>query len=199
MTENNQMQQKIKKAAYDKEWAMKNQEKLKAYRKDYNQKTKSLRKAKYEAHKKENPEYLRHHSRLYKQRHSEKIKKQTKIYNELNKSKRRLYYKNREQTDFLFACKQKLRRAVYSAFRRIKENKPTNTLQLLGCSWEEAKAHFESKFQEGMTWQNHGEWHIDHIRPVASFAEHELHLMNHISNLQPLWASVNMNKKHKYE
>jgi hypothetical protein len=191
-------QQKAKKAEYDKLWAEKNQEKLKAYRKEYNSKTKEKRKNRYEKIKQENPKYLSNHSKLYKQRHSEKIKTQTKNYNKKHKDRRREYYKNKEKTDFLFAAKQNLRRAVQSSFQRIKQNKPTNTINLLGCTWEEAKAHFESLFQEGMTWENHGEWHIDHIRPVSLFTETDMHLMNHISNLQPLWAKDNLTKKDKY-
>ena len=100
----------------------------------------------------------------------------------------------------------KLRSAVNTAFKRIRQNKPTDTLKLLGCTWEEAKAHFESLFQEGMTWENHGrgegKWHIDHIRPVASFSgasEEELKQMNHISNLQPLWAADNLSKSDKWD
>jgi hypothetical protein len=102
--------------------------------------------------------------------------------------------------------KNKLRNAVLTAFKRIGQNKPTNTLKLLGCTWEEAKAHFESLFLEGMTWENHGrgegKWHIDHIRPVASFkgaSEEELKQMNHISNLQPLWSADNIRKGDKWD
>ena len=100
----------------------------------------------------------------------------------------------------------KLRSAVSNAFKRIRQNKPTDTLDLLGCTWEEAKAHIENLFQEGMTWENHGrgegKWQIDHIRPVASFkgaSEEELKQMNHISNLQPLWAADNRSKSDKWE
>lgn len=100
----------------------------------------------------------------------------------------------------------KLRSAVYSAFKRIRQNKPTDTIALLGCTWEEAKAHIESLFQEGMTWENHGrgdgKWQIDHIRPVASFkgaSEEELKQMNHISNLQPLWTADNLSKSDKWD
>ena len=106
--------------------------------------------------------------------------------------------KEKKKTDPLYAAQHKLRKAVQSAFARIKKNKPADTLELLGCTWEEAKAHFESLFQEGMTWENHGmgddKWHIDHIRPVCSFEDHELHLMNHISNLRPLWQKDNLSK-----
>jgi hypothetical protein len=100
----------------------------------------------------------------------------------------------------------KLRSAVSMAFKRIGQNKPTDTITLLGCTWEEAKAHIESLFQEGMTWENHGrgdgKWQIDHIRPVASFkgaSEEELKQMNHISNLQPLWSADNIRKGDKWD
>ena len=102
--------------------------------------------------------------------------------------------------------KNKLRNAVRTAFKRIGQNKPTDTLNLLGCTWEEAKAHFERLFLEGMTWENHGrgegKWQIDHIRPVASFkgaSEEELKRMNHISNLQPLWTADNLSKSDKWD
>ena len=101
-------------------------------------------------------------------------------------------------SDPLFAAKTKLRSAVRAAFKRIGSNKPTNTETLLGCSWEEAKAHFEKLFTEGMSWANHGEWHIDHIQPVSDWKEDELHLMNHITNLQPLWASENRKKSDSF-
>lgn len=106
------------------------------------------------------------------------------------------YKKQREQIDPLFAAIQKIRHAVRAAFKRIKKNKPTNTLELLGCSWEEAKEHFERLFQPGMTWSNHGTngWHIDHIKPIADFNEHELHLANLIENLQPLWSEDHKRK-----
>jgi hypothetical protein len=46
-----------------------------------------------------------------------------------------------------------------------------------------------------MTWDNHGEWHYDHIYPV-SLAENETHLieLNHYTNFQPLWAIDNIQK-----
>ena len=66
-------------------------------------------------------------------------------------------------------------------------------------SWEELKSHLESQFQPGMTWDNHGEWHIDHIRPRASFNYTtpecpEFKECWALSNLQPLWAADNIRK-----
>ena len=145
-----------------------------------------------------NREKARERTKDYRRRNAEKVKQKSKQYIQENKQRVRLYHENyrkrRTKEDPLFAAKLKLRKCVNAAFERIKKNKPANTETLLGCSWEEAKAHFEKLFTEGMSWDNHGEWHIDHIRPVSDWKEDELHLMNHISNLQPLWAKDNYSK-----
>lgn len=66
-------------------------------------------------------------------------------------------------------------------------------------SRDELKEHLEPKFQPGMTWDNHGEWHIDHIRPRASFnyttpERPEFKECWALSDLQPLWAADNIRK-----
>lgn len=78
--------------------------------------------------------------------------------------------------------------------------KPAKTLKWIGCSPEELKAHIESLFLEGMTWNNYGKrgWHIDHIRPVSSFKPEEWEQINHYTNLQPLWWYDNLLKGDKY-
>ncbi len=72
----------------------------------------------------------------------------------------------------------------------------------LGCTVEELKKHLESKFQPGMTWENWSRtgWHIDHVRPLASFdlTERSQFLQAcHYTNLQPLWAAENFEKNRK--
>lgn len=69
--------------------------------------------------------------------------------------------------------------------------KTQNTLEILGYSATELKHHLESLFTDCMSWNNYGEWHIDHIKPLSSF---ELgtppSIVNALSNLQPLWATT---------
>jgi hypothetical protein len=75
------------------------------------------------------------------------------------------------------------------------------TLELLGCTGKEWRAHLESTFKPGMTWGNYGrgesEWQIDHIAPVSSF-DQENHLQQLICwnyrNTQALWSHENMAK-----
>jgi len=78
------------------------------------------------------------------------------------------------------------------------------TMELAGCSLEDLMKHLESKFAEGMTWENYGikGWHIDHIRPCASFDledPEEQKKCFHWSNLQPLWAVDNLKKSDKWQ
>ena len=76
--------------------------------------------------------------------------------------------------------------------------KENNTIDLLGYSAIELKEHIESIFTEGMSWDNHGEWHIDHIIPVSSFDKSEkMSVVNSLDNLQPLWAKDNLSKGSK--
>ena len=155
------------------------------------------RNAKGKAWREDNPEKSKRDKAKWRAENPEKVKKTNANWRAENPEK----LKERRKKP-----KNKLRTAVSMAFNRIGQNKPTNTLKLLGCTWEEAKAHMESLFLEGMTWENHGKgdgkWQIDHIRPVASFSgasEEELKQMNHISNLQPLWAIDNIKKGDKWE
>ena len=71
-----------------------------------------------------------------------------------------------------------------------------STFKWIGCSPEELKAHLESLFTEGMTWENYGKdgWHVDHIRPICSFTAEEWEQVNHYTNLRPLWAEDNLAK-----
>lgn len=72
----------------------------------------------------------------------------------------------------------------------------------VGCSLVDLIKHIESKFSDGMTWKNHGKWHVDHIFPISKCvelygAEESVSLVNHYSNLQPLWAKENLEKRDK--
>lgn len=184
------------------------EEKQKAWRKAYEEANKEKRaawdKTYYEANKEKKAAYNKAYQKNNKQKKKyqpqniDKARARHSKWRKNNPGKSYKTQKERHTKDPTNKVKDLFRSAIYKAFLRIKQNKPTDTQTLLGCTWEEAKARFESLFQEGMNWSNHGEWHVDHIRPVASFGPDELHLMNHISNLQPLWAKDNILKSDSY-
>ena len=77
-----------------------------------------------------------------------------------------------------------------------------SAVALLGCTIPELMARFETLFTDGMTWDNRGAWHIDHIRPLASFDLEDvdqLAVACHWSNLQPLWAADNLRKGARFD
>ena len=86
----------------------------------------------------------------------------------------------------------------------LKNNKEMSSIEYLGCDIKTFKAHIESQFKDGMTWENHGEWHIDHIIPLKyrhngktpTFEEVVKRLQ--YTNTQPLWAADNMSKGNRY-
>jgi len=190
---------KAKWSAYQKQYRLDNKIKLKASAKQYNINNKDKLAAAKKQYALDNKQKMKVYLKQYRLDNKDKLKAYAKQFREDNKVKiaitQKQCHKQRMKTDLIYKIKHNLRSLVTGAFKRISKNKPARTEQLLGCSWLEAKAHFERLFQEGMTWENHGEWHIDHIRPVASFKVDELHLMNHISNLQPLWAEENLGSK----
>lgn len=71
------------------------------------------------------------------------------------------------------------------------------TVEQLGYTAEALMARMQAQFKPGMSWANHGDWHIDHKKPVAEFLRQgitEPKTINMLCNLQPLWAAENIAK-----
>ena len=127
----------------------------------------------------------------------EKVSDRQKEYRKTEKYKksRSIYLKNWSKSNKHIITWRQLLYRVLSYIGKSKENK---TIEYLGYSAIDLKVHIENLFQEGMTWQNHGEWHIDHIKPVSSFdINTEPSEINALSNLRPLWALDNLSKGKK--
>jgi hypothetical protein len=110
--------------------------------------------------------------------------------------------KERYHSDPVYRIKDILRSRVRHLIKS--KAKRHSHVKNLGCSVEELQIYLESKFQPGMTWENHGRygWHIDHIRPLSSFdLENSVEFKQacHYTNLQPLWCNDNLSKSNKYE
>ena len=139
------------------------------------------------------------YSEKYEQINKKRLKEYRKKYGEDNREYLSDYHRrwaaNRRSTDLNFRLRNALRCRLYSA---IKNNqKVGSAVSDLGCSVGELRIHLESKFQPGMSWENYGDWHIDHIIPLCYFdlsdRKQFLQACNY-SNLQPLWEIDNLSK-----
>jgi predicted XRE-type DNA-binding protein len=111
------------------------------------------------------------------------------------------YERERKKKDPVFKLAKTMRSRLLSALTRKNAKKNCRTMDLIGASPSFVMGYLEAKFTEGMTWENHGTWHIDHIKPCCSFdltSEEEQIKCFHFSNLQPLWAEDNLKKGGKF-
>jgi hypothetical protein len=121
-----------------------------------------------------------------------------KQYAAANKDKRNKNQKRRIKSDPLYKFRLSVSVAIAKSISRSGFKKNTRTAQILGCSFEEFKAHIESQFLEGMSWENRSEWHLDHIMPVSMAKTYdEVVRLNHYKNFRPLWAKDNLSKSDK--
>lgn len=114
------------------------------------------------------------------------LDKQTK------KARREKYFRNHPQA--------KIANNIRNRLNKIIKNKPTSFINALGCTIVHLIKFLEDQFEPGMSWENHGEWHIDHIIPLSSFDLSDMEQYRracHYTNLQPLWAADNIRKRNK--
>jgi len=110
---------------------------------------------------------------------------------EHKRAMRRMRYANCPSFRIGVLLRNRINRALKGAYRA------GSHIRDLGCTAEELVSYLESLFQDGMTWDNHGTWHIDHKKPLALFDlsnRVEFIRAAHYTNLQPLWASDNCRK-----
>jgi hypothetical protein len=158
---------------------------------------------KYKETYQENKDIILERSRKYYHETKEKQAQRKKKYYQNNKQKcinsHNEYCKNRRKNDSLYRLKFNYRSRVSRALKaKGLHKKSQSTREMLGCSYEEFKKYLENKFIDGMSWENHGKWHVDHIIPLASAQnKEELEKLFHYTNTQPLWAKDNMKKSNK--
>jgi hypothetical protein len=180
------LQNKNREIESSKKYYKKNKDKISEYSKRWSEKNKERLKILNRIWTKNNPEKVKATIQRYKIKNKEKIRETRKIYASTPKAK------------LINSLRCATKRIAY--YSGAKKKFPT--VKILGCSFKKAKEYLESKFKDGMSWENYGKWHIDHIRPLTSFDlsdENQQLEAGHYTNLQPLWASENIRKGAKYE
>ncbi len=158
----------------------------------------ALRKDKY----KENKDKIIERNKDWRRANWDAVAKQRSEsgYNRRSQNK---WYHNKGKYDIQYVISERLRGRLRRALKNGRNNGATklvSAIELVGCTPEQLIAHLQAQFRHGMTWENYGDWHIDHIRPCNSFdlqdAE-EQKACFHFTNLQPLWGRENILKGDK--
>lgn len=171
---------------YQKNWYTKNRLKMQKYRRDWAKNNRESERKTEARYRELNPKIIKAKKRRYYIKYKEEVLK-----------KQYARSKNRYHSDIQFKLGYSLRRRLSSALRRYKIEKKVSHVKLLGCSLEFLVGYLEGKFKDGMTWNNHGKWHIDHIIPLSIFDltnPEQVAMACHYKNLQPLWAEENISK-----
>jgi hypothetical protein len=171
---------RLRQRAADARYREKNEEKVRAKCRAYARKHRATLAVAYKAWCRANPE---------------RVKVARKLWGQRNKAHCAEYKRERQRRDPQFKLAGLMRTRIYGALRGIE--KSARTEELLGCAVPLLRAHLEVQFRPGMSWDNYGLWHVDHIKPCAKFdLRHasEQRKCFHYSNLQPLWAEENRRK-----
>jgi hypothetical protein len=193
------LKNKEKRKETNKQWYLKNKEEKYKYNKQWYLKNKERKKELGNQWYLKNKEKRNNDSREWSLKNKERKKELNKQWYLKNKKHIRERNKKRRKTDITYKLITNLRRRTTLALKGNK--KSTNTMILLGVpNLEFLWTHLESTFKPGMTRENHGLWHIDHIIPCASFdlskPEEQIKCF-HYTNLQALWAHENLSKSDK--
>ena len=186
-----------------KEYYEENKEELSVQRKEHYEENKDKILIRHRNYRGENKDKLLAYHKEYYKRNRDRLSVQHKRYGKENRLNRNARRQHRYKIDLGYRTLQLLRRRQQEAL--YGKRKPTSFIRALGCTWEVFRPYIESKFKEGMTWDNHGffGWHYDHVKPLSSFSNLEdieqYKQAFHYTNLQPLWWYENLAKGDKLD
>ena len=169
-------------------------EKAREYYGLHKEQSKQYRDENKDIRKKYNKQYnIDNRKKIYK-KHKQYYKENRKIINKKAYRHKVERYKDDVSYRILRNCRARLRCVMKGNLKTAK------SIDLIGCTIKYLMQHLETQFTAGMTWDNYGEWHIDHIVPCSSFdftKEKEQRECFNFINLQPLWAEDNLKKSDK--
>lgn len=184
-------------------WKLNNPDKVKVNKKNY-----------YNKHRVKNKESIKKYAYDWRNNNKDKISRYNSEWSFKNKDYQReyrnknkgyisKYFKDRISKDYIFKVKHNVRNLIKNSFKRAcsgKYKKGIETEAILGCTMSYFIDFISNKFTEGMTLENHGDWHFDHIVPLSDAkTKEDIIRLNHYTNFQPLWAIDNLKKSNKKE
>jgi hypothetical protein len=159
--------------------------------KRYYNKNKEKRLKYFSEWQKENREHLNEYHQKWREKNIDR-----------HREYKRNYEKTRKDNDPIYKLISNFRTAIYQVLKENNVEKNGHYFEILGYTPEELINHLEKQFTDGMTWDNYGDFHIDHIIPISSFniqeiGDEEFMKCWSLSNLQPMWGEENIRKSNK--
>ena len=160
---------------------------------------------KYESKPETKERKSKNHKKWYNE-NKDKWNEYIKEYREKNIDKiretKRNYEKTRKANDPIYKLINNFRTALYQVLKENNVQKNGRYFEILQYSPDDLIVHLENQFTNEMTWDNYGEWHVDHIKPISSFnieeiGDNEFMKCWSLDNLQPLWGEENIRKSNK--
>lgn len=154
----------------------------------------------------ENPEVFSERIRRYKEGNPERYAELRRVADkrrrerdiETAREKKRAHARKRaSRIDVVLG--NTIRSALHFHLRRNKAKKMRQSKLITGWTIPELMTHLEVLFEDGMSFANYGDWHIDHIIPVSAvkFTDENdpiFRMIWALPNLAPLWAKDNLSK-----
>lgn len=133
--------------------------------------------------------------KMYKDKDPEKTREIVR------KSYKRWVQKNKGKPEYevRHMCHDSLHRVIRAITKKTgyRTKKPSR----MDYTFKDLKHHLEKQFEDWMHWGNHGDWHVDHIKPVSAFLRegcYDVNKINALENLRPISKEENLKKKDKY-
>ena len=156
--------------------------------------------------KKKNIELVRQYHEEYNIIHIEQNRERQRDHRRINSVRINQVTKLRRKKNRLQGISPKLKLAAFMSggiWKSLKGKKARRTWQsLVNYTTKQLREHLEAQFVDGMSWDNYGEWHVDHIIPKSFFQfafpdDVEFRMCWRFENLRPLWARDNQIKGNK--
>jgi len=150
-----------------------------------------------------NKEYTSKKHKTWASKNKMHLKEYIKNYREENinsiRKTKNEYQKARKAKDPLYKLICNFRTAIYTVLKENNITKFGHYFEVLGYSPNDLMKHLDAQLKDGMTWENYGEWHVDHKLPISSFTftdmnDPEFKKCWSLENLQPLWELENLSK-----
>jgi hypothetical protein len=115
---------------------------------------------------------------------------------------KRDYERNRKARDPLYKLISNFRTAIYQVLKESNVEKNKHYFDILQYTPEQLISHLENKFIDKMSWDNYGDWHVDHKLPITHYniqemGDSEFMKCWSLDNLQPMWGVDNIKKSNK--